>query len=158
ESLALNAGGGGDSFTLLDTAATTPVALRGGGGYDTFKFGDANVGVRDATGLRGAVTIDGQDGGGALDYSAYNVRVRVNLAVGTATGAAGGVGNIANVTGGQANDILVGDDQSNFLFGGDGRDILIGGGGPDVIFGEGGDDILVGDRTVYDQNPPALED
>jgi Ca2+-binding RTX toxin-like protein len=158
ESLTLNAGSRDDSFTLLDTAATTPVVIGGGAGFDTFKFGDANSGVRDASGLLGSVTIDGQEGGGTLDYSAYNVGVRVNLAQGTATGAAGGVSNILNVTGGSGNDILVGNDLSNYLLGGAGRDVLIGRGGSDVIYGEAGDDILVGDSTVYDLNPSALED
>src|SRR5262249_3368147 len=93
ESLTLNAGSADDSFALLTTSATTPSVIRGGAGFDTFKFGDANIGVRDASGLLGTVTLDGQGGAATLDYSAYTVGVRVNLALGTATGAAGGVSN-----------------------------------------------------------------
>ena len=52
--------------------------------------------------------------------------VYVNLVLGTATGLAGGIKRIANVTGSPFNDILVGN-GGNVLNGGAGRDILIAG-------------------------------
>jgi Ca2+-binding RTX toxin-like protein len=158
ESLELRGGSGANTFTFLSTSATTPVVVQGGSGNDTFKFGDTSEFVTNPSALLGAVTIDGQGGTNTLDYSAYNVGVRVNLALGTATGAAGGISNIQNVTGGSGNDILVGNDQANVLRAGAGRDILIGRGGADTLFGGTGDDILIGDSTVYDLNPAALED
>src|SRR5439155_329578 len=99
-------------------------------------------------------------GSDMLDYSAVSspISVRVNLALGTATGVAGGVRGIENVTGSPGDDILVGDDQANVLRGGPGRDILIGRGGADALFGGVGDDILIGCSTDYDLDPNALED
>src|SRR5262249_14423467 len=106
----------------------------------------------------GVVTFDGQDGADTLDYSAYTAGVRVNLALGTATGVLGGVSNVENVTGGQGDDILVGNDLANGLRGGAGRDILIGRGGADQLFGEAGDDLLIGGSTAHDLAPARLED
>ncbi|HJZ89846.1 MAG TPA: hypothetical protein VKE40_03165, partial [Gemmataceae bacterium] len=77
-----------------------------------------------------------------LDYTAYNTPVRVFLGLGAATGTSG-ISNIANVVGGSASDIIVGDAQDNELTGNGGRDILIGAAGSDVIDGGAGDDSLV---------------
>jgi Ca2+-binding RTX toxin-like protein len=161
-SLTINGGAGDDTFFVDSTAATTPVFLNGGRGNDTFALGDNRISASGGppalfANILGAVTVDGGSGTNTLDYSALPIGVRVNLALGTATGAAGGVRNIQNVSGGQGNDIIVGNDQSNFLFGNGGRDILIGGGGEDLLFAGTGDDILIGDSTVYDTNPAALE-
>jgi Ca2+-binding RTX toxin-like protein len=155
ESLTLNAGPGDDTIRLASTAAGTPLIVRGGPGNDTFKFEGVN-----ASGLLGSVTLDGQTGTDTLDYSGFFFpnAVRVNLAMGTATGVAGGVSNIENVIGSPGDDILIGNDQNNVLNGGPGRDILIGRGGADSLFGGVGDDILIGCSTVYDLNPAALED
>src|SRR5262249_18399519 len=142
-----------DSIRVASTDVGTPVVINAGFGDDTIEVGNFS-----ATALLGAVTIDGQDGSDTLDYSAFNSAVRVNLALGTATGLAGGVSGIENVTGGPGDDILVGDDQANVLRGGPGRDILIGRGGADMLFGGAGDDILIGGSTDYDLNPAALED
>src|SRR5262249_29650942 len=102
-------------------------------------------------------TLDGQGDTDTLDYSAYITAIRVDLALGTASGVSGGVKNFENVIGTPQNDIIVGNDASNLLFGGAGRDILIGRGGSDAILGEAGDDIVIADSTVYDLNPAALE-
>src|SRR5262249_5717408 len=125
-----------------------------GAGNDTIKVGGSN-----AAGLAGRLTLDGQAGTDTLDYSGLSFpnAVRVNLALGTATGVAGGVSNFENVTGGPADDLLLGDDQANVLNGGPGRDILIGRGGADVLHGDVGDDILIGGSTDYDRNALALE-
>jgi Ca2+-binding RTX toxin-like protein len=153
ESLTFNAGGGADVLTVTTTKAETPVFVNGGGGDDVFK-----VEGFDAPGLAGPVTFDGQGGTDTLDYSAHSSAVRVNLALGTATGVAGGVSGIENATGGLGDDILVGNDLASVLRGGDGRDILIGRGGADQLFGEAGDDILIGDSTAHDLSPARLED
>src|SRR5262249_60593671 len=113
---------------------------------------------RRARGLAGPVPVDGQGGSATLDSSAHTDAIRVNLTLDTATGVAGGVSNIENATGGQGDDILVGNDQANVLRGGPGRDILIGRAGADQLFGETDDDILIGGSTVYDLVPARLED
>jgi Ca2+-binding RTX toxin-like protein len=158
EGLDVNAGSGDDDVTVLGSQAT--LAVRAGLGDDVFHVGNAIPFVQ------GHVTLDGQGGANTLDYSASLFGVRVNLALGTATGADGGVSNIENVNGSQANDIIVGNDQDNVLQGGPGRDILIGRGGADTIYGGtpssltygDGDDIVIGASTVYDLNASALED
>ena len=85
--------------------------------------------------------------------------VTVNLALGTATRATGGVTGIQNVRGGQGIDTLTGDSQGNVLIGGagtntidggTGRSILIGGTGDDSIAGGSGSDILIAGSTSYD--------
>jgi Ca2+-binding RTX toxin-like protein len=151
ERLTLNAGSGGDLVNVESTRAETAVVVRSGPGDDTFKVSSSAV-------QAGVVTFDGQGGTDTLDYSADTAGVRVNLALGTATGIAGGVSNIENVTGGQGDDILVGDDLANVLRGGAGRDILIGRGGADQLFGEAGDDLLIGGSTAHDLVPARLED
>jgi Ca2+-binding RTX toxin-like protein len=157
ESLDVTSGSGNDDITVLGSQAT--LVVRAGQGNDVFHVGGAVP-----FGL-GHVTLDGQGGTNTLDYSASFFGVRVNLALGTATGVDGGVSNIQNVNGSQANDIIVGNDQANVLQGGPGRDILIGRGGADTIYGGtasltfgDGDDIVIGALTVYDLNPSALED
>src|SRR5205823_1879437 len=62
----------------------------------------------------------------------------------SATGT-GGISGIDNVTGGQAADVLMGNDNPNKISGGPGGDLLIGRAGADVIHGDAGDDTLVGD-------------
>jgi uncharacterized delta-60 repeat protein len=121
--------------------------LLGGALNDTFTF---------ARGQGVSGSINGGAGLNTLNYSAYNTAVRVNLLLGTATGTAGVVA-IANVTGGSANDILVGNSLANLLIGGSGRDILIGGLGIDNLQGGYGDDILIGGTTDHDDDAAALE-
>jgi hypothetical protein len=140
--------------------------MTGGTGADTFLFSNGK-------GVTGK--IDGAAGVNTLDYSAYTTSVVVNLAAGTATGAAAGVSNIAKVTGGSGDDILIGDAFANVLIGnagnnilvggagndtligGPGRDLLIGGLGSDQLDGGAGDDILIGGTTNYDTNIAALQ-
>src|SRR5439155_2126523 len=155
ESLTLDAGSGSDTIQVESSAAGTAVLVRAGFGDDTLK-----VGLVGADALAGSLTLDGQGGSDTLDYSRFFFpnAARVNLALGTATGVAGGVSNIENVTGGPGDDILIGNDEANVLSGGAGRDILIGRGGADVLLGGTGDDILIGCSTDYDLDPAALED
>jgi hypothetical protein len=125
------------------------VALRGGAGDTTFALQGAVQNV--------SLSIAGGSGVNTLDYSQYVGDVMVNLQLGTATGVAGGISNIRNVTGSIGNDLLVGDANANVLIGGTGRNIIIGGGGADQITGGGGDNLLIGGTTDYDQNAAALD-
>jgi Ca2+-binding RTX toxin-like protein len=157
EDVTVNAGSGDDTFILRSTPAGTRVNLHGGSGSDFFRFPIPNIVNGTPEALLGAVSIDGQAGNDALDYSALSTAVRVNLAMGTATGAAGGVGSIEYVYGGAGNDILIGNEADNILLGNAGRDILVGGYGSDIVYGGSGDDILIGDRSTLDLNPTAYE-
>ena len=141
-------------YNINSTAAGTSYKINGGGGNDTFNLSPTSSAGLDA--LQGPVTINGGGGSNTLDYSAWVGNVLVNLPLGTATGVAGGISNIQNVTGSIGNDILVGDANANVLVGGTGRNLIIGEGGPDQLFG-GGDNILIGGTTAYDQNLTALD-
>jgi hypothetical protein len=124
--------------------------LVGGDQNDTFAFADG-------AGVSGR--IDGGAGNNTLNYSRFTTDIAANLVLGQATGAGGGVANISNVTGGQANDVLVGDASDNILVGGPGRNILIGGQGADTLnatSGGLGEDILIGGPTAFDGSAAAL--
>lgn len=88
--------------------------------------------------------IDGKGGTDTLDYSAYTTQVIVKLLNGQATGVLGGVSSIENVIGGQAGDILSGDDKDNLLDGGPGDDYLYGLGGSDILYAGSGFNTLDG--------------
>ena len=121
--------------------------LAGGSLADTFSLAN------------GASLSGGVDGGGgvnALDMSAQSRDLVVNLKDGNATAIGGKVAHIANVVGGRANNVLVGDDNANTLQGGGGRNVLIGGGGLDKITGGKGDNVLIGGKTVADVGSAAL--
>jgi hypothetical protein len=133
--------------------------LVGSAARDRFVFSDgASIGA-----------VVGGAGEDTLDYSAYTTPVRVNLATLSATGLSIGTnGDIEDVIGGKADDILIGDGKDNVLEGGPGNDVLIGGdgndtlrGGPgrdlligglgsDVLIGGDGEDILIGGYTSFD--------
>ena len=117
------------TFSNIATIYGTPQA-------DTFQFSSGAT-------LSGSIIADGA---GALNYSAYTTSVRVNLSLGTATGVAGGVSGISEVTGGSGNDILIGNSGNDILDGGPGgNDILVGMGGNDTLTVHGsGNNILIG--------------
>src|SRR5262249_13217164 len=137
-------------------------SLVGGAFGDTFAFGPGG----QQTG-----SVNGQGGVNTLDYSQLpqSKAVRVNLSL-RAAERTGGVGNIANVTGGAGDDMLIGNGQANQLKGGDGndilvggdgndlldggagRDLMIGGNGSDTLLGGDGEDLLIAGRTSYDAN------
>jgi hypothetical protein len=143
--------------------------LVGGAGDDTFTLGNGRS-------LSGSLT--GGDGTDTLSYAAYTTAVRVDLATGAAIGikssATGGVAAIENVTGGSANDILLGDSNANLLIGGNGndivvgrdgadnlqgglsRDIVIGGNGADTLNGGAGEDLMIAGSTSHDNSIAAL--
>lgn len=109
--------------------------LAGGFGGNTFNFNN---------GQRVSGYLWDQGGIGALQYSLYSTPVNVWLANTTATGAGGGVFGITAVYGGNANDVIRGDDLGNYLVGGPGDDILLGYAGVDWLEGSEGRDILIG--------------
>ncbi len=176
ESSAWNLTGANAGFLagFVNVAFSSVENLRGGSLQDRFIF---------ANGMGISGTIDGGGGPDTLDYSAYASAVAVNLATGSATGVAGGVRNIENVSGGAGNDSLTGDTADNILKGnggsdtlsgqagsdillgasgadrlnGDaGRDLIIGGLGADTLNGGAGDDLLIAGTTAFDLSDEAL--
>ncbi len=183
----LDGGTGGNTFHVLRTCAGSPVVIDGGSGANTLIGPDithtwritgndaGNVGriafsrVGSLTGGKRADTfllsdganlsgrIDGGIGDNTLDFSAQSRSVAADLRSGVATGIAGGVTRIVNLTGGQGTNILVGDDNANTLQGGSGRNLLIGGGGIDHVVGGSGDNILIGGSISADLSLTVLD-
>jgi Ca2+-binding RTX toxin-like protein len=122
-------------------------SLTGGSRADTFKPGN---------GVNLSGHLNGGSGVNTLDLSAQKRDVGVDLRTGAATGIAGGVTNIANVSGGKAASILVGDANANTLTGGSGRNIMIGGDGVDQIIGGASENILIGGDVSEDLTLAAL--
>jgi len=111
-----------------------------GSAYDDTLAGDANANV-----LTGGLGDDALDGGAGVDTASYagaSGAVTVDLAAGTASGAAGNdtLVNIENLAGSDYADDLTGDDAANTLSGGAGNDILDGGLGNDTLDGGAGTD------------------
>jgi hypothetical protein len=133
----------------LDPA--TPVSIRTGVGDDVFH-------IHDVTNVP-ALALDAGGGTNTLDYSAYKGNVQVVLPLGVATGFAGGIKNIENVTGSNGNSLLVGDANANVLIGGTGRNVIIGGAGADTLDASAAtsDNILIGGTTDFDTNLAALD-
>jgi hypothetical protein len=142
---------GANAGTLDGTVAFSGVQnLIGGSAGNTFQF---------HTGGSLAGTLNGGGGTNTLDYSAYKGDILVDLLLHTASLVGQGVSNIANVTGSQGNNLLVGDANPNVLIGGTGRNVLIGGAGADTLdaSGSSGDNILIGGTTNFDNNLAALQ-
>jgi hypothetical protein len=147
--------GGANSGTLDSVYTFTGFQkLIGGAAADAFFF-------QQGGSVSG--TVDGGAGTNALDYSQYSGDITVDLALNLASlinqGAAGGVLDIANVTGSIGNDLLVGDANANSLMGGTGRNVLIGGPGSDTVDASQShdDNVLIGGRTDWDMNINALQ-
>ena len=87
------------------------------------------------------VVADLLGGTNTLSYAgaATTAAVTVDLGAGTASGFTS-IANIANVTGGNSADILIGNAAANVLSGGSGDDMLAGGLGNDTLVGGGGSD------------------
>jgi Ca2+-binding RTX toxin-like protein len=112
-----------------------------------------------------AATDTGNDlyvGGGGLDQVDYTGRV-VGLTITLndqaddgATGETDNVGtDIETIVGGNAADVITGDDNSRGLYGQAGNDTITGGGAADKIFGAAGDDSLTGgagDDSIWGQD------
>ncbi|HEU0035963.1 MAG TPA: multicopper oxidase domain-containing protein [Kofleriaceae bacterium] len=113
---------------------------RGGAGKDTF-YEDAAANGSDL--LDGGTELD------TLTYAQRTTAVFVTLDDGIANeGAAGeadSVTAIENITGGKADDTIVGDALANTLRGGAGNDTISGRGGADTLYGDGGNDRVDGE-------------
>jgi Ca2+-binding RTX toxin-like protein len=124
----------------------------GGSGNDTLVPGPEGGVVDGGAGNDTLVSGPGPDlivGGDGIDNASYAGRsdpVAVDLASGT--GGAAGEGDqlagIEQVTGGNGNDTILGNDAVNILDGGPGNDTVDGRGGDDEIFGGVGNDTLIG--------------
>ena len=118
--------------------------LFGGAGNDTI-FG--GIGDDVIAGGLGADFMDGGTGRDRLSYSDADSRVVVDLLNGTAMGlfAAGDVfSRFEDLEGGQAGDLLLGDNNANLILGGGGNDELQGRFGEDTLEGGAGADTLDG--------------
>jgi Ca2+-binding RTX toxin-like protein len=118
--------------------------VRGGDGKDTISGNDAANRIFASA---GGDVMDGKAGVDMYDASVQTQAVFVNLATGTGNGSSIGavtLTNIENVTGGSANDTLIGDNGNNTFWGGAGNDSLQGGGGNDILQGNAGADTMVG--------------
>ena len=126
--------------------------LTGGTGNDSLYGGAGNDKVNGGGGddfIEGGAGDDTLDGGAGLDrvsYASAPGAVIVNLALGTASGAAGNdtLIRFENVTGSDFSDTLTGDAAANELSGLEGSDSMSGGAGDDTFVGGGGDDTIDG--------------
>ena len=116
----------GSAFADVLRGSTDADMLLGQGGND-FLYGSA-----------GADVLDGGAGVDVVDYSASTVGVRVDLALGSASGGDADGDTLTGIEG------VIGTAFADTLDGSAGNDTLIGGAGDDVIEGRGGADILDG--------------
>jgi serralysin len=163
-------GAGNDTLDLSGFTNNQTISLVGGtfssvGGYTSNVSIALGAVIENAIGGSGADTIVGNsaanilDGGAGIDtlsYAASTVGVYVDLSANIAIGgdAAGDtVLNFENVTGSDANDILIGSVGNNtitanagtdYVYAGDGNDQVYGGAGNDVLFGDAGSDLIYG--------------
>jgi Ca2+-binding RTX toxin-like protein len=150
----LFAGTGNDVVRLGSSAAGS--TLNGDAGSDALSGGAADD------------TLDGSDGadviggGGGRDLVSYRARTTPVIATidGAANDGAAGegdniLGDIEDIFGGSANDVLTGSAADNRLFGALGNDTLNGIGGNDLLAPDAGDDNLRGgdgdDTASYSQ-------
>ncbi|WP_455273808.1 cadherin-like domain-containing protein [Rhizobium herbae] len=142
----------GDSHANVIEGGAGNDRLTSGDGDDTVSGGDGNDIVVMGSGTTPASTDDGNDvySGGAgtdtLNAAPVRAAVTINLAAGTATGAATGSDQVAgfeNVTGTAYNDSVTGNGNANVIEGGAGNDRLTGGDGDDTVSGGAGDDTVL---------------
>ena len=148
-----NVTGGNGADTLTGDGGSN--TLIGGGGGDTIRGGSGDDMLQPGTGNDPVV-----DGQGDTDLVSYvditSGGVSVNLALGTATGAAGTdtLSNLERARGTAFGDTLIGTDGVNVLTGGGGADVLQGAGAGDSLVPGTGDDTVDGgggtDTVSYD--------
>lgn len=128
-------------------------SLYGGRNDDTLVGGSGNdhlYGQDDNDILNGGAGNDELDGGygqDTADYSDAHHSVLASIDKGYARGIDVGsdtLWSIENITGGDGNDILHGDNGGFLGIGGNGANVLDGQGGDDFLNGWGGDDTLLG--------------
>ena len=139
DSLTIDMGAGG-SATGDNDILTNIENVKGGTGNDTFL---TNTSISNQ--------FDGNNGIDTLDYSGLSQTVNVTLNGSTATtvNLGGGLANdtvlnIENITGGSANDTIVGDSENNTFYGNAGDDTLNGVDGDDTLYGGNDNDSLIG--------------
>jgi hypothetical protein len=132
----------------IDVQGTAvPTVVNAGSGAMTSHV--SNV-IRMLASPGGNLTVHGgQHATNALDYSMYTGNVDVDLPHGLATGIAGGISHIQNVTGGQGDNVLIGN-GGNVLTGGTGHNLLVAGASPSTLLAHGPGDILIGGTTDLD--------
>ncbi len=135
----------GSRFDDSIVASDVDNVLSGGGGND----GLYGMGGNDT--LDGGAGDDVLDGGFAMDTASYasittsvHVDMRIQGFQDTGGGGIDWLRDIEFLTGGQADDELIGDADTNVIDGGLGDDLILGGGGIDYLIGGAGDDVLVG--------------
>ncbi|HKR25616.1 MAG TPA: calcium-binding protein [Allosphingosinicella sp.] len=144
-------GGGADDLLFGDTGRDTLHGdagsdyLRGGAGNDRLFGGDGDDRL---DGSLGSDVLNGGAGSDTAEYYGAEGGVIVNLALGGAFEAAGGVAvdlfvSIENVAGSFFSDLLTGSAGANVLIGDLGDDVLVGGGGADSLSGGEGADRFV---------------
>ncbi|MDP1612335.1 MAG: calcium-binding protein, partial [Sulfuritalea sp.] len=127
----------------LDTAGSTPLISATGNNqyFYTDEFGGA-------PGASRATLTDGNGGADILNATAVSSGSTINLNNGSASTIAGRSltinGDVEHAFGGDGNDILTGNAQSNRLSGGRGNDTLNGGDQMDMLDGGQGNDTLTG--------------
>jgi hypothetical protein len=130
-SLILAGGAGDDDLTVIggdgSTAGLAALAVTLAGGADTVRLG---------TGTLPALTLAGGSGTrDAVDASSRTTRVVLDES-------AGAIGGFERLTGGDGDDVLIGDDGPNILDGGAGDDLLVGHLGDDDLRGGVGTDTV----------------
>ncbi|GGN34354.1 Ca2+-binding RTX toxin-like protein [Actinoplanes campanulatus] len=147
---------GGDGADRLDDGSGNDRS-NGGSGNDTLLesagkdklYGSAGDDHLSASGRTEADYFSGGDGTDVVDYFGAKKPVTADAdGVGGDDGIKGGKDTISsdveNLSGGSANDTLIGSAGANVLRGGGGNDRLYGQGGDDALFGESGHDVLNG--------------
>jgi hypothetical protein len=142
------AAGDNNLFDVNGVPAGTPTTINTGTGANDL------VRMRGQGMIGDALTLNGQGPRGRVGYVAYTKDVYINLQTGQGTDLANFSG-IHDITGGQGNNILVGDGSqasinANLSGGSAGRNLIITGGGTGTVFGSGNGDILIGATTAYD--------
>ena len=130
--------------------------LIGGAGDDALEGGEGNDTLRSGP---GADRLDGGAGEDTVSYADSDEKVRVDLTVSGAGGAAAdpqnpsdadgdGFTGIENVEGSRRGDTIIGDDNNNKLWGRAGYDVIDAAGGDDFIEGGAGGDTIDGGPGV----------
>ena len=128
--------------------------LYGGDGDDEITSGSGEDYIRPGA---GADTVDGGEDGGDGDRATYwrtDGAVQVDLTAGTAAGGAAEgdvLINIEDVSGGRADDFLIGDENNNSFLGHEGNDTIRTLGGDDYVRGNLGADDLDGGEGLRDR-------
>ncbi len=115
--------------------------LVGGNKWDAFSFNDGAIFDGNIDGGPGYL---GNLPDNLIDFSRYTTPVVVDLMNNYASPVTGAITNFLRITGGKANDLLIGNDLPNVIDGGPGNDEIHGMGGNDVLYTGTGNNIVYG--------------